>query len=238
MRTVLIGLVVFCLGAGAAFLVATPGGVAKAAIDGTITGGVEDGAPNPALLSLSVTTVAAGTYEFDISDDSTMHNFDICPGSNRCTTATSLDKTVIKGTGFFTWDITLTPGTYTYNCDAHNSMTKHFTVTGTGTTTTGTTTITSTTQTTQTTTPAGLSVHIASAKASRSGVTVTATASLLSRVTAVLLRKGKKIAGAAKDGTRVTLKLGKALRPGRYVVKVTVRCCGTSATATKTVRVR
>jgi plastocyanin len=234
-RTLLVGLLVFGLGLGAAVLVASPRAGARTTVDGTITGGVADGAPDPSLLSLSVASVAPGTYEFDVSDNSTIHNFDICPGKNRCTNATSLHKTVISGTGDFAWDITLTPGTYTYQCDMHASMTKHFTVTGTGTTTTGTT---ETTSTTQTTTQAPLSVRIVSTKAGRSGVTTVAAASQLSRVTAVLLRKGKKIASTAKDGKRVTLKLKKSLAPGRYVVKVTVKCCGGSATAKKTIRVR
>jgi hypothetical protein len=112
-------------------------------------------------------------------------------------------------------------------------MTKHFTVTGTGTTTTATT------QTTQTTT-AGLAVRITSMHASRSLVKVSAKANELSRVVAVLLRKGKRLARAAKDGTSVSLRLkpARALAPGRYVVKVTVKCCGSSATAKKTIRVR
>jgi hypothetical protein len=232
MRTPLIGLVVFCLGLGAAFMVAAPSGVARVAVDGTITGGVADGAPSASLLSLSVTSVDPGTYEFDISDGSLIHNFDICRGSNRCTADTSLDKTVVGATGDSVWDIALTPGTYTYQCDQHVSMTKHFTVTGTVTTTT------ETTQTTQTTT-AALAVRIISTHASRSLVKVSAKANELSRVTAVLLRKGRRLARAAKDGTNVSLRLrpAHALAPGRYVVKVTVHCCGTSATATKRIRV-
>jgi hypothetical protein len=234
MRTFLACLIVFCLGLGAAFFIAAPSGNARAAVDGTITGGVAAGAPSASLLSLSTTSVPAGTYEFDITDSATTHNFDICPGSNRCTTGTSLDKTSISGTSSVVWDIALTPGKYTYQCDMHSNMTKHFTVTGTGTTTTGTTSTTGTTQTT----PAKLSVRIVSTKAKRSGVTVTAVASQLSRVTGVLLRKGRKVASAAKDGTRVTLRFKKSLAPGRYVVKVTVKCCGRTATAKKTVRVR
>ncbi len=232
MRTLLVGLIVFCLGLGAAFLVATPNGFARAAVDGTITGGVAAGAASPSLLSLSVTSVAPGTYEFDISDDSPVHNFDICPGKNRCTPQTSLDKTSPSGTGGFVWDIVLTPGTYTYQCDIHGPMTKHFTVTG------GTTSTTDTTQTTQTTT-AALTVHIVSTRASRTLVKVSARASQLSRVTAVVLRKGKRLARAAADGTHVSFRLkpGQPLRPGRYVVKVTVKCCGSSASAQKTIRV-
>ena len=82
--------------------------------------------------------------------------------------------------------------------------------------------------------------HIVSTHASRSLVKVTASANQLSRVTAVLLRRGKRVASAAKDGTRVALRLEPRhpLAPGRYVVKVTVKCCGTSASSTKTIRVR
>ena len=235
MRSVVIGVLVFALGVGGAVLVASPRASARATVDGTITGGVADGAPSPSLLSLSVTSVAPGTYEFDITDNSPVDNFDICPGTNRCTPGTSLDKTVPSGTGHFVWDITLTPGTYTFQCDVHRSMTKHFTVTGETTTAT-----TQTTETTQTTAPAGLSVHIKSARASRSLVTVSAAANQLARVTAVLLHCGKRLARAAADGTSVSLRLKPehALAPGRYVVKVTVKCCGTSASATKTIRVR
>ena len=235
MRNLLIGLLVFGLGIGAAVLVASAG--ARTALDGTITGGVAAGHPNAALLSLSVTSVVEGTYEFDITDNSTVHNFDICPGKNRCTPGTSLDKTSPSGTGGAVWDIVLTPGTYTYQCDVHNPMTKHFTVTSSNTTsTTDTTQTTATTQTTR----SKLTVHIVSTHASRSLVKVTASASQLSRVTAVLLRKGKRVARAAQDGTRVSLRLKPKhrLAPGRYVVKVTVKCCGTSSTAKKTIRVR
>jgi hypothetical protein len=241
-RNLAIALLVFALGLGAAVLVTSPGaGARTATVDGTITGGVADGKPNASLLSLSVTSVVEGTYEFDISDGATIHNFDICKGSGRCTSGTSLDKTSISGTGQSVWDIALTPGTYTYQCDAHSPMTKHFTVTSSGTTsTTDTTQTTATTTTTTTTTQTALSVRINSTRASRSLVKVTATANELSRVHAVLLHKGKQVASAAKDGTHVTLGLKPKhpLLPGSYVVKVTVKCCGSSATATKTIRVR
>jgi len=128
MRTLLLGLVVFSLGLGAVGLIASPGAGARSLVDGTITGGVKEGSPSASLLSLSVTNVAPGTYEFDITDSATTHDFAICPGTSRCTAGNTLHKTDIEGTGSFVWDITLTAGTYTYQCDAHSVMTKHFTV--------------------------------------------------------------------------------------------------------------
>lgn len=227
MRSFLLGLIALALGIGGAVLITSPGAGARVAVDGTITGGVNDNA----VLSLSVTSVAAGTYEFDITDSTQSHNFDICAGTSRCTDATSLDKTTVGGTGSVAWNITLTPGTYTYQCDAHPSMTKHFTVTDGSTTTTPTTT---------TTTPA-LAVKIVATTATRKLVTVKAKASQLSHVTAFLISKasGTQLATAATDGTAVTLRLKPAspLEPGKYIVKVTVECCGTSATRQKTILV-
>jgi hypothetical protein len=71
-------------------------------------------------------------------------------------------------------------------------------------------------------------------------VTVKVAANLLTRVTVVLLRKGKKVATAARAGKTLTLSLrpGHTLAPGSYTVRVRVACCGASATATKTVRIR
>jgi len=43
---------------------------------------------------LSASTVAPGTYEFDITDYATIHNFDLLGPGN-----VSIDKTTIAGTG-------------------------------------------------------------------------------------------------------------------------------------------
>jgi hypothetical protein len=63
-----------------------------------------------------------GTYTFKIEDQGTIHNFHLTgPGVNQATD--------IEQTGTFTWTVTLTDGTYRYQCDAHPStMTGSFTV--------------------------------------------------------------------------------------------------------------
>jgi hypothetical protein len=232
-RALLVSLLVFGLGLASAVLVVSPhAGTQTTAVDGTLTGSVgTSGNPNAFAISLSASTVPAGQYELDITDWATVHNFDLCAGST-CTGSNSIDATDIAGTGSVQWIVDLAPGTYFYQCDAHHSLHGTLTVTGPGTTTT------QTTQTTQTTT-AALGVHITSTHATRTLVKVSAQANQLSRVTAVLLRRGKRLARTATDGMHVSLRLRPAhrLTPGRYVVKVTVKCCGTSATAKKTIRV-
>jgi hypothetical protein len=226
MRIFMIGLTVFALGLGAAALIASPRAGARATVDGTITGAVEDGPATASLLNLSVTSVAPGTYEFDISDNSDVHNFDICPGAARCTSATSLDKTQVVGTGSVVWIISLANGTYTYQCDAHGSMTKHFTVTD-GSTTTSTTT-----------TPA-LTLKIVATKASRKVVTVKVKTNNASHITASLLDKNSTdLADATPvDGTAGTLKLVPAakLAKGKYSVSVTADDGTTQVTKKKKV---
>lgn len=159
MRKLLAALLLFGLGIGGAVIVAKPAS-AHTAVLGTLVGTVGSaGTPNQSVITLTqngstVTNLpTAGTYEFDITDYATTHNFDICAGASRCTSGTSIDMTDIVGTSSGTvWDITLSDGEYTYQCDAHTSMTKHFTVGASTTTSTTTTTGTTTTQTTATTT--------------------------------------------------------------------------------------
>ena len=253
MRGLVLGLLVFALGLGAGFLVTSPLAGARTAVDGTLTGSVGTSSSGNAFsISLSESTVPAGTYEFDITDYATIHNFDLLDPDN-----VSVDKTTVGGTGSVVWMVTLSPGVYTYHCDAHPTQLKGtLTVTG-GTTSTSTTTGTSTTSTstststpTTTTTPTtthhahddqrGAQVRIASVHATRKLVVVTVKANQLTRAVAVLMHKGKRLARTARDGK--TLKLG--LKPrhklarGSYVVRVTVTCCGTSSTARKTIRIR
>jgi plastocyanin len=250
-RNAVLYLLVFALGLGAAILVTSPGAGAGTAVDGTLTGTVGTSSDGNAFsISLSASTVAPGTYEFDITDYATVHNFDLLgPGY------VSIDKTTIAGTGSVAWIVTLTPGVYTYHCDAHaGSMHGTLTVTG-GTTSTSTTTATSTTSTTvptTTTSPATtiappttaggapLKVRIASVHATRKLVVVTVAANQLTRVVGVLLHKGKRLSRTARDGQRLKLRLKPrhALKPGSYLVRVTVVCCGTSARAKKTIRIR
>jgi plastocyanin len=256
MRGLVLGLLVFALGLGAGFLVTSPLAGTRTAVDGTLTGSVGTSSNGNAFsISLSESTVPAGTYEFDITDYATIHNFDLLDPDN-----VSVDKTTISGTGSVVWMVTLSPGVYTYHCDAHPTMLKGtLTVTG-GTTSTSTTTGTSTTSTsTSTTTPttttapttttttttattsrSPLKVRIASVHATRKLVVVTVKANQLTRAVAVLLHKGKRVARTARDGKTLKLRLKPrhSLAHGSYVVRVTVTCCGTSATAKKTIRIR
>jgi plastocyanin len=243
---------VFALGLGAGFLVLSPRAGAHTAVDGTITGSVGSStSANAYSIGLSTSTVAPGTYEFDITDYATIHNFDLLGPDN-----VSIDKTSISGTGSVTWIVTLTPGVYKFHCDVHfSTMNGTLTVAGgttstatTGTTTTSTSTTTPTTTaqtttaipTTTTTAESPLKVRIASVHATRKLVTVTVKANQLTRAIAVLSRKGKRLARTARDGKTVKLRLKPrhALARGSYTVRVTVTCCGTSKTAKKTIRVR
>jgi plastocyanin len=241
-RSAALCLLFFALGLGAALLVTSPGAGARTAVDGTLTGSVgTSGNGNAFSISLSASTVPAGTYEFDITDYATIHNFDLLNPDS-----VSIDKTTIAGTGSVAWIVTLSPGIYTYHCDAHPSM-MHGTLTVTGgttsTSTTGTTTTAPTTTTTPTTTggaPGPLKVRIASVHATRKLVVVRVAANQLTRAVAVLVHKRKRLARAAGDGKTLKLRLRprRALAPGSYVVRVTVACCGSSATAKRTIRIR
>jgi hypothetical protein len=247
-RSAALCLLFFALGLGVAILITSPGAGAGTAVDGTLTGSVgTSGNGNAFSISLSASSVPAGTYEFDITDYATIHNFDLLGPDN-----VSIDKTTIPGTGSVAWIVTLSPGVYTYHCDAHPSMI-HGTLTVTGgttststtgaTSTTGTTTTAPTTTTTPTTTgggPGPLKVRIASVHATRNLVVVTVAANQLTRAVAVLLHKGKRLAHAAGDGRKLKLRLRprRALAPGSYDVRVTVACCGSSATAKRTIRIR
>jgi plastocyanin len=239
MRGLALCLLVFALGLGTGFLVTTPLAGARTALDGTLTGSVgtsSDG--NAKTITLSASTIAPGTYEFDITDYATIHNFDLLGPGN-----ISIDKTTIAGTGSVVWVVTLSPGVYTYHCDAHPStMNGTLTVTG-GSTSTSTTTPTATTPTTTTKTTTGgspLKVRIAAVHATRKLVVVTVKANQLTRAVATLTRKGKRLARSARDGKtlKLTLKPRHSLAPGSYVVRVTVKCCGTSTTAKRTIRIR
>ncbi|HLX32698.1 MAG TPA: hypothetical protein VKR79_08005 [Gaiellaceae bacterium] len=296
MRKLLIGMLLFGLGLGGAVLVTSPGAGART-LDGTLTGGVSAGNPSASLITLSASSVAAGTYTFDITDSAPTHDFELLNPSGVSVDNTGNSDAAMEGS--FTWTVTLTPGTWHYRCHFHTgSMTKTLTVTGgttststttmttsttTQTTTTGTTATTATTATTGTTattattdtgttdttttdttttdttptttdtTPTtttaptttsgggggGLHVRIVSVHATSKLVKVTAASNQLTRVTAVLLHKGKKVASAAADGKKVKLSLKprQALAPGSYTLKVKVACCGTSATATKTIKI-
>lgn len=75
-----------------------------------------DGTGQPA------TSLPAGTYTIDVSDFSEMHNFHLTgPGGVE-------QSTPVSAVTDTTWQVTLTPGTYTFVCDPHPSMTGGFTV--------------------------------------------------------------------------------------------------------------
>src|SRR4051794_34244288 len=135
MRAVILGLVVFALGLAAAALVVSPRAGAHIA-DGTLSGSVGPGFT----ISLSESSVTAGSYTINVSDSATLHNFDFFgPGVSK--------RTSIGGTGSTSWSVTLQPGTYTFQCDAHaDSMNGTLTVTSATTTTAATTTAQTTTE--------------------------------------------------------------------------------------------
>ncbi|HEY2353345.1 MAG TPA: hypothetical protein VGH79_00410 [Gaiellaceae bacterium] len=210
MRKLLISLMVFALGIGGAFLALSPRAGANN-LTGTITGSVgTSGSPDAYDIALSATTVAPGTYEFDITDYSSIHNFDLCKGSS-CTGSNSVDKTDIDGTGSVKWTVNLTSGKYTYQCDVHHTeMQGSFTVTG-GTTTT-------------TTTPTAVAATIKSVVAKRKLVTVTAKANQPVKFTAWVLLKNKvkamKTTTTPAASATIQLKPVPALKPGYYIVQV------------------
>jgi hypothetical protein len=70
-----------------------------------------------------VTTLKAGTYQVIIKDTSKIHNLHLSgPGG--------IDlKTTVPEVTDVTWPVTLTAGTYTFECDPHSSMKETFTVT-------------------------------------------------------------------------------------------------------------
>jgi hypothetical protein len=73
-----------------------------------------------------------GTYTLLVHDHSAIHNFHLFgPGSVDV-------STTIEAVGDQTFTVTLVPGTYTFTCDAHPSMTGRFTVGAASTTTTTT----------------------------------------------------------------------------------------------------
>ena len=123
----------FALGVVAAVFAAR-GGSARST-DGTLSAAVGPGFS----ISLTqggsaVTTLAPGTYTVNVSDMSTLHNFHLSgPGVNQ---STDVDTTSSP-----TWTVTLSAGSYHYQCDAHPTMLHgDFTVGSSGGTTTAPTT--------------------------------------------------------------------------------------------------
>jgi hypothetical protein len=82
----------------------------------------------------AVTSLPAGTYDIQVHDTTTLHDFHLSgPGVDEATTVLGTANTVWSG-------VTFSPGSYHFQCDAHAySMNGDFSVTG-GATTTATTT--------------------------------------------------------------------------------------------------
>lgn len=100
----------------------------------------------------SVTSLPAGTYDIEVSDNAAIHNFHLSgPGSVD-------ESTDVVGTGQVTWTVTLVAGTYTYQCDPHADVGMRNTFTVSAGTTSTATTGTSTTSTGTTTGPATTTV--------------------------------------------------------------------------------
>jgi hypothetical protein len=103
--------------AAAVLLLALAGGAGaqSPSLFGTVGPGflvrLSDASGNP------VSHLDPGTYTFQIEDKGDIHNFHLTgPGVNK---ATDLEQT-----GTFLWTVTLTDGTYHYQCDAHPSTMK------------------------------------------------------------------------------------------------------------------
>jgi hypothetical protein len=105
MRILLLSLTVFALGIGGVFLAFSPRAGARSLT--TITGHVGTaGSPDAYSIGLGVSSpLAPGAYQLDITDYSTIHNFDLCPGT--CTYGggpygtggNSIGHTDVAGTG-------------------------------------------------------------------------------------------------------------------------------------------
>lgn len=68
-----------------------------------------------------VTTLAPGSYDVEVTDSTTGHNFHLTgPGVDQMTD--------VAGQGTVTWPLALADGAYHYVCDLHSAMAGHFTV--------------------------------------------------------------------------------------------------------------
>jgi plastocyanin len=162
-----------------------------------------------------VTHLDPGDYTINVDDKSTEHNFHLF--------GTGVDQTTqVDAIGTATWHVTFQNGTYTYVCDAHvASMIGHFTV--------GTVPPT-------TTAPPTLKAGVKLA-ALRRALTVTGTASRRATISITLLKGAKKVASKSGTGTKLTLRYT-AKSGGKYVARVVAKAAGSSASATKSLRLK
>jgi plastocyanin len=108
-----ISIALLSLVAAAALVLSAPAGAAPKALNGSVGPGFT--------ISLTsggskVTSLKAGTYRFDVTDRSSIHDFHLSgPGVNKVITSVSFQgrKSVI---------LKLARGTYRYVCDPHSSI--------------------------------------------------------------------------------------------------------------------
>jgi hypothetical protein len=207
----------------------------------------------------SVTQLPPGDYTVDVSDTATVHDFHLSgPGVDQATS--------VPGTGSATWSVTLTTGSYHFQCDAHPTMLHgDFTVAamgGTTSTTAPTTTAPTTTapppttspattqaqattatstHVVQTTSTAALTARLGKVSSGRRRVAVAISVTRPARATADLLTvHGRRLAHVT---ARIRHKLTLVLRPahplahGDFLLRVRVTAPGSTVTATRTVRV-
>jgi len=172
MRSALVLAVLFALGLVTAAVAAGPH--AAPAADGTLSASVGPGFSISLTQNGSpVTSLAPGTYDISVSDTATVHNFHLSgPGVDMATS--------VSGTESPSWTVTLSAGSYHYQCDAHpTQLHGDFSVGSPGgtTSTVGTTTTppppTTTAATTTTTAPT----------TSTTGSTTTSTSTTVSTTT-------------------------------------------------------
>jgi plastocyanin len=109
---------------------AGPAGSASTSATPTVLTGSVGTADDPEAFVISLTdssgqpvsTLPAGDYTVQVTDPATTHNFHL-------TGAGVDEKTSVPAVEDTTFDVTLTPGEYTFVCDPHPRMTGSFTVT-------------------------------------------------------------------------------------------------------------
>jgi plastocyanin len=108
----------------------SPAGSASTSATPTVLTGSVGTADDPEAFVISLTdssgqpvsTLPAGDYTVQVTDPATTHNFHL-------TGAGVDEKTSVPAVEDTTFDVTLTPGEYTFVCDPHPRMTGSFTVT-------------------------------------------------------------------------------------------------------------